>query len=76
MAISSELLSRLESIVGSAYISTDSTILNDYGHDETEDYVFPPNVVVKPANADEISAILKIANSYKVPIDGAVKSYT
>lgn len=67
MAISSELLNRLIAIVGSDYVATDSEVLKDYGHDETEDYVFPPNVVVKPANAFEISKILKLANEYKTP---------
>lgn len=67
MALSLELLSRLESIVGSAYISTDVEVLKAYGHDETEDYSFPPNVVVKPANAFEIAEILKAANDYKMP---------
>jgi len=67
MAISSELLNRLIAIVGSDYVATDSEVLKDYGHDETEDYVFPPNVVVKPANAFEISEILKLANEYKTP---------
>ena len=67
MAISSELLNRLIAIVGSDYVATDTAVLKDYGHDETEDYVFPPNVVVKPANAFEISEILKLANEYKTP---------
>lgn len=29
---------------------------------------FPPNVVVKPANALEISEIMKLANEYKIPV--------
>jgi glycolate oxidase len=65
--ISPEILSKLEAAVGKEYVFTDVETCKNYGHDETEDYVFPPNVVVKPANANQISAILKIANQYKIP---------
>ncbi len=67
MALNPEILQRLTQIVGVNYLFTDIETLNHYGHDETEDYVFPPNVVVKPANTQEISAILKVANEYKIP---------
>jgi glycolate oxidase len=66
--LSPEILQQLETIVGTKYIFTDQETLNHYGHDETEDLVFPPNVVLKPANAQEISEILKIANQYKIPV--------
>ena len=56
MSLNPEILQKLSNIVGDSFIFTDEEILNHYGHDETEDYFFPPNVVVKPANAHEISA--------------------
>lgn len=62
-----EILRKLSNIVGESYVFTDIETRNHYGHDETEDYVFPPHVVVKPANAFEISEILKVANDYKIP---------
>jgi len=67
MQLNTEILNKLTSIVGESYIFSDIETRNHYGHDETEDYVFPPAVVVKPANALEISEILKIANEYKIP---------
>jgi len=67
MEINPEILKKLANIVGDAYVFTDQETRNHYGHDETEDYVFPPHVVVKPANAKEISEILKVANDYKIP---------
>jgi glycolate oxidase len=67
MQINAEILQKLANIVGDYYIFTDQETRNHYGHDETENYVFPPSVVVKPANAKEISEILKIANDYKIP---------
>ena len=65
--LSSEILQKLNAIVGESYLFTDLETRNHYGHDETEDYVFPPNVVLKPANTQEISSILKVANEYKIP---------
>lgn len=67
MLLSPEILQKLTQIVGESFIFSDQETRNHYGHDETEDYVFPPNVVLKPANAKEISQILKLANEYKIP---------
>ena len=67
MLLSPEILQKLTQIVGESFIFTDLETRNHYGHDETEDYVFPPSVVVKPANAKEISEILKLANEFKIP---------
>ena len=67
MSLSPEILQKLTTIVGEKYIFSDQETRNHYGHDETEDYVFPPSVVVKPANTKEISEILKLANEFKIP---------
>ena len=63
-----EIIKKLEKIVGSDYLFLDEETRNHYGHDETEDYVFPPNVVLKPANAQEVSKIIKVANTHKIPV--------
>lgn len=68
MPIPTELIHKFTAILGESYVFTDTETLNHYGHDETEDYVFPPNVVVKPANAQEISQVLQLANDYKIPV--------
>jgi glycolate oxidase len=68
MQITSEILQKITAIVGEPAIFTDQETRNHYGHDETEDYVFPPSVVIKPKNPQEISEILKIANQYKIPV--------
>ncbi len=62
------ILQELEHILGKQYVFTDIDTRNKYGHDETEDYVFPPSVVVKPADANEIAAVLKLANQNKIPV--------
>lgn len=63
-----QVLNELQNIVGQNFIFSDLETRNYYGHDETEDYVFPPSVVIKPANSSEIAAIMKVANLYKIPV--------
>jgi glycolate oxidase len=55
-------------IVGKQYVFADEEVLGNYAHDETEDLHFLPDLVIKPANAEEISAILKICNQYRIPV--------
>jgi glycolate oxidase len=68
MQINTELLTELHTIVGEKYVFTDLETRHNYGHDETEDYNFPPNVLVKPATVEEIAAVMKIANKNKIPV--------
>jgi glycolate oxidase len=66
--LSQEMTAQLETIVGQSFFFIDEATRHHYGHDETEDYNFPPSVVVKPGTAQEIAAIMKLANTYKVPV--------
>lgn len=66
--ISNEMTALLQNIVGQSFLFTDDATRNHYGHDETEDYVFPPAVVVKPGTTQEISDIVKLANQYNIPV--------
>lgn len=66
--LSKEMISQLQEIVGEPFLFLDEETRNNYGHDETEDYVFPPSVVLKPASAEDIAAILKLANLHKIPV--------
>jgi glycolate oxidase len=68
MQISQIIIENLKKIVGEKFIAIDLETRNHYGHDETEDYVFPPSIVVKPANTYEISEIIKLANIHKIPV--------
>jgi glycolate oxidase len=42
--------------------------LKNYGHDETEQLVFLPEVVIKPRTAQEISLIIKLANEHLIAV--------
>lgn len=66
--LTEEIVQSIENIVGKDFCFCDSESLHKYGHDETEDLVFLPEMVVKPGNSQEIAAILKICNSYKIPV--------
>jgi len=67
-ALTPEMIHQLQLIVGESFLFTDVQTRNDYGHDETEDYVFPPAVVLKPGTPEEISSILKFANANGIPV--------
>lgn len=66
--ISEALIAELEAAVGKANLLITDEEKTDYGSDETEDYHFMPGLVVKPGSASEISAVMKLANEYKIPV--------
>jgi len=68
MNITPEILSQFKKILGDSYVFTDQETRNHYGKDETEAFVFPPSVVLKPGNPQEVSEILKIANLHGIPV--------
>ncbi len=55
-------------IAGHAYVFTDAEQLDAYAHDETENLHFPPDIVIKPRTAEEISAIMLICNEHRIPV--------
>ncbi|MCC2547934.1 FAD-binding protein [Hymenobacter sp. BT175] len=67
-----ELITAFEQIVGSEYILTPQLAEADayasYGRDHTEDLHFAPEVVLRPANAEEISQIVRLCHEHRLPI--------
>jgi glycolate oxidase len=63
-----EQLDAFRKIAGEQFVFVEDEVLQHYSHDETEDLHFLPDVVIKPRTAEEISAILKICNQYKIPV--------
>ncbi len=55
-------------IVGSNQVMADPLLMEPYSHDYTEDLRFMPEVVVKPANTQEISQLLKYCNEQLIPL--------
>lgn len=66
--ITPNILDSLQKITGSEHVITDEYNLGVYSKDYTEDFSFPPEVVVKPGNAEEVSEIVKLANRENVPV--------
>jgi glycolate oxidase len=66
--ITTEILAQIKSIVGAAYVFTDEESFEKYGRDETEKLHYRPAVVVKPRKAEEISALMQLANKHLIPV--------
>jgi glycolate oxidase len=62
------LLGAFREIIGAAYVVTDRDLLQPYSHDETEELVFMPQVVLKPRTAEEIGAVMRICNDHRIPV--------
>ena len=62
------LIHALSDACGSANVLTDRESTEAYGHDETEDLSFAPDVVVRPADAREIAQVLVLAGTHRVPV--------
>ncbi len=66
--ISEERLRQFKAIVGADFVLADEESLQHYGHDETEQLLYLPEVVLKPRTAEEIAAIMTICNEDKIPV--------
>lgn len=67
-SVSSITFNELLAIVGEGNISSSKEDLEKYGRDETEDFVFLADVVVKPSNVEQLSKVAKMCNNYKIPL--------
>ena len=66
--INQSILDLIRDAVGADNVFIDEDSFQKYGHDETEDLKFNPEVVVKPTDTSSIAALMKICNQYKVPV--------
>ncbi len=66
--ISAAHINTLYTIVGKDNVLVDAEALAIYGQDETEDFSFPPDVVVKPSTSLQVSEILQLANQHNIPV--------
>lgn len=67
-SLTAQHVEAFKKIVGEQFVFADEESLNNYAHDETENLHYLPEVVLKPRTAEEISAILKICNTEKIPV--------
>ncbi len=75
-AVTPELLVAFEAIVGPAHVLTAPRAAAagaadgyaDYGRDHTEDLHFAPEVVLRPADADQISQLMRLCHQHRLPV--------
>src|SRR6185312_9796748 len=66
--ITAEILTAIKAIVGDDAVVTGHDSLEKYSHDETEDLHYYPEVAVKPATSQEISALMQLCNERLIPV--------
>ncbi|MBS1634688.1 MAG: FAD-binding protein [Bacteroidetes bacterium] len=66
--LSDKVVEELIKIVGVEQVFSDDEKLEAYGQDETEDFIFKPAVVVRSENAEQVAAIMKLANQHHIPV--------
>ncbi len=66
--ISQRILEQLTGIVGETNAFLDEEDRNRYSRDETEDLSFVPDVVLKPADTQQVSRIMQICYEYGIPV--------
>jgi glycolate oxidase len=67
-SISKAIIQNLEEVVGDQNIFFDTETLNNYGHDETENLNFPPEVLIKPETTTQVANIMKLASQNNIPV--------
>ena len=65
-SLTPDVLERLRDAVGGEHVLTSG--IEKYAHDETEDFEFPPDAVVRPGSAAEVAAVLKLASERRIPV--------
>ncbi len=64
----SSLIKKLADVVGTKYVSDEPFVLQSYSQDFGAMPPSKPDVVVRPGTTEEVSAVMKIANEYRVPV--------
>ena len=67
----SKWLPSLQAALGLDAVSIDPDVLHAFSHDETEDVHILPQVVCRPSSAEEVSAVLRIAHEFGIPVTPA-----
>jgi glycolate oxidase len=57
-----------QQIVGEPFVIIEREEMEAYTRDHTEDLVFYPEIVVKPATTQEVSAVVAICNEHGIPV--------
>ena len=69
--LTAEIVAELRRIVGDKYVVCgDNEKLQPYSHDEVPDphYAHMPDALVRPRTAEEVAAVMKLANREQIPV--------
>ncbi|MFN7327323.1 MAG: FAD-binding oxidoreductase [Chitinophagales bacterium] len=66
--ISDALKQEMRLLLGESWFKTDETTLSEYGHDETEDFLFLPEAVAFPSDTATVSALMRLCNLHRIPV--------
>jgi len=66
--ITAQLANAIRNLVDEDAVITNCEDLERYSHDETEDLVYYPDLVVKPDTPEQISALMKFCNEHMIPV--------
>lgn len=67
-SITKQDLDHFAHLIGAAFVFIDEENLLKYGHDETEDFSFPPQAVLKPGTAEEVAELLRYCNAEHIAV--------
>ncbi len=76
--IDNEFLNALKELLGSDRVLTEPEDMFAYSYDSNTECKFRPDVVASPESAEEISAIMKLAGKYNIPVTprGSATNFT
>ena len=69
-SVTPEFIDELKTLLGESYVKTDAATLDRYKTDEEADErcFHLPDVVVLPADAEQIAGVVKLCNRYLIPL--------
>jgi glycolate oxidase len=66
--VTPEIISQFIETVGANHVFISSEDKEKYSRDETENLFYEPEVVLRPINTEQISAIMKICHQHRIPV--------
>jgi glycolate oxidase len=66
--VTPEIIALLRKAAGEKNVLLDDDAREVYGSDETEDFVFPPDVVVLPTTTEAVASVMRVAWNHNIPV--------
>jgi len=66
--VNKDIFLKIKKLLGSDNVFIEKDILGQYSHDQTEDLIFYPELVVKPKTTKDISGLMQICYNNNIPV--------